>query len=131
MRRIYYYQDQGLCPVAEFFGRAGEKAREKLNFQLKYMRDPRNSFAVSYIRHFSEARYSRLYECRMKVSGLMLRVIFYEHNNEIVLLHAFLKRDKKDTHKGQESALKILNRIVRPDGSIPGEYKKEYGVEIA
>ena len=131
MRRIYYYQEQGCCPVAEFFSRAGEKAQDKLRFQLEYIRDSRNSFAVSYIRHFSEGRYSRLYECRMKVTGAMLRVIFYDYQNEIILLHAFWKHDRKDTPKGQASALKILNRITKPDGSIPSEYKKEYEVRIA
>ena len=43
----------------------------------------------------------------------------------IVFLHAFHKRDRKDTDRGLESALKILESIVDKNGKIPKENKKE------
>lgn len=55
----------------------------------------------------------------------MIRIIFYEHDGEIVFLHAFHKRDRKDTDRGLESALKILESIVDKNGKIPKENKKE------
>ena len=48
----------------------------------------------------------------------MVRVIFYERNGEIILLHAFYKRDRKDTEKALEVALKILNSITDENGDV-------------
>ena len=55
----------------------------------------------------------------------MVRVIFYEKNEEVLLLYAFYKRDKKDTEKALEAALKILNSISDTNGNIDCSYKRE------
>ena len=56
----------------------------------------------------------------------MVRVIFYEHEGEIILLHAFYKKDRKDTERALETGLRILNKALTADGNMPDEYKKEY-----
>ena len=56
---------------------------------------------------------------------MRVRVIFYEHNGELILLYAFVKRDRKDTEKALETAIKILCRITEPDGEVKDKYKKE------
>ena len=55
----------------------------------------------------------------------MVRVMFYEHHGEVILLYAFYKKDKRDTGKALETAYRILESIIERNGRIPEEHKKE------
>ncbi len=125
MRKIYAYTKDNRSPVEEFIKATNDKIKEKLIFQMIYIKNETNPFCEPYVKHFSMERYRRMYELRLKAAETMIRIVFYEHDGEIVFLHAFHKRDKKDTDKGLESALKILESIVDKDGKIPKENKKE------
>ena len=125
MRRIYKYEKNGICPIDDFFQKANDKIRRKILFQLKYIKDERNVFAEPYVKHFSIEKYRKLYELRIRATGIMVRVIFYEHNGEIILLHSFYKRDRKDTEKALETGLKILHSLLAADGTINPECRKE------
>ena len=125
MRKIYAYTKDNRSPVEEFIKVTNDKIKEKLIFQMIYIKNETNPFCEPYVKHFSMERYRRMYELRLKAAETMIRIVFYEHDGEIVFLHAFHKRDKKDTDKGLESALKILESIVDKDGKIPKENKKE------
>ena len=125
MRKIYAYTKDNRSPVEEFIQATNDKIKEKLIFQLVYIKDESNPFCEPYIKHFSMERYRKMYELRLKAAETMIRIIFYEHDGEIVFLHAFYKRDRKDTDRGLESALKILESIVDKNGKIPKENKKE------
>ena len=125
MRKIYAYTKDNRSPVEEFIQATNDKIKEKLIFQLVYIKDESNPFCEPYVKHFSMERYRKMYELRLKAAETMIRIIFYEHDGEIVFLHAFHKRDRKDTDRGLESALKILESIVDKDGKIPKENKKE------
>ena len=125
MRKIYAYTEDNRSPVEEFIQATNEKNKEKLIFQLVYIKDETNPFCEPYVKHFSMERYRKMYELRIKAAETMIRIIFYEHDGEIVFLHAFHKRDRKDTDRGLESALKILESIVDKNGKIPKENKKE------
>ena len=125
MRKIYAYTKENRSSVEEFIKATNDKIKEKLIFQLSYIRDESNPFCEPYVKHFSMERYRKMYELRLKAAETMIRIIFYEHDGEIVFLHAFHKRDRKDTDRGLESALKILESIVDKNGKIPKENKKE------
>lgn len=125
MRKIYAYTKDNRSPVEEFIQATNDKIKEKLIFQLVYIKDESNPFCEPYVKHFSMERYRKMYELRIKAAETMIRIIFYEHDGEIVFLHAFHKRDRKDTDRGLESALKILESIVDKNGKIPKENKKE------
>lgn len=125
MRKVFIYEYDGYCPIEAFFQKADKKIQNKLKFQLEYIKDERNIFTEPYVKHFSIEKYRKLYELRIKAAGTMVRVIFYEHNGEIILLHAFYKKDRKDTEKALESALKILHTAVLKDGEINKEFRKE------
>lgn len=125
MRKIYAYTKDNRSSVEEFIKATNDKIKEKLIFQLSYIRDESNPFCEPYVKHFSMERYRKMYELRLKAAETMIRIIFYEHDGEIVFLHAFHKRDRKDTDRGLESALKILESIVDKNGKIPKENKKE------
>lgn len=121
MRKIYAYTEDNRSPVEEFIQATNDKIKEKLIFQLVYIKDETNPFCEPYVKHFSMERYRKMYELRIKAAETMIRIIFYEHDGEIVFLHAFHKRDRKDTDRGLESALKILESIVDKNGKIPKE----------
>lgn len=125
MRRIYTYEKNGVCPIDEFFRKSNDKIRRKFLFQLKYIKDEHNVFAEPHVKHFSIEKYRQLYELRIKAAGIMVRVIFYEQNDEIILLYAFYKRDRKDTEKALETGLKILHSLLSEDGTINPGYRKE------
>lgn len=125
MRRIYTYENDGECPVNLFFENTNGKIINKLKYQLAYVRDEKNVFSQPHVKHFSLEKYRKLYELRIKAAGTLVRVIFYEHNTDIILLHAFYKRDRKDTEKALETALKILNCVMTQDGKIKEKYKRE------
>jgi phage-related protein len=125
LRKIYAYTKDNRSPVEEFIKATNDKIKEKLIFQLVYIKDETNPFCEPYVKHFSMERYRKMYELRLKAAETMIRIIFYEHDGEIVFLHAFHKRDRKDTDRGLESALKILESIVDKNGKIPKENKKE------
>ena len=125
MRKIYAYTKDNRSPVEEFIQATNDKIKEKLIFQLIYIKDESNPFCEPYVKHFSMERYRKMYELRIKAAETMIRIIFYEHDGEIVFLHAFHKRDRKDTDRGLESALKILESTVDKNGKIPKENKKE------
>ena len=126
MSKIFFYEKDGVSQVENFFSDTDEKIRSKLKFQLAYLQDEKNQFVQPHVKHFSIEKYRRMYELRIKRSYAMVRVIFYEHEGEIILLHAFYKKDRKDTERALETGLRILNKALTADGNMPDEYKKEY-----
>lgn len=126
MRKIYAYTENDVCPIDKFFSKTNVKIRNKLKFQFDHIKDEHNVFCEPYIKHFSIEKYKQLYEFRIKAAGIMVRVIFYEKDNEITLLHAFIKKDRKDTEKALEHALKILNSTMDENGNIYENLRKEW-----
>ena len=41
----------------------------------------------------------------------MVRIIFYNIDDNIILLNAFIKRDKRDTEQALEYALKLMEHL--------------------
>ena len=125
MRKIYAYYNGTNCPVNDFLKSAEEKIKKKFKFCLEYLKDDKHCFCEPYVRHFSGGRFSRLYEVRVMVLSKLVRVIFYENNEEITFLHAFYKKELKDTRTALETSLKILDKITDNDGAVLDEYREE------
>ena len=125
MRKLYAYAPDTRCPVQEFLQSMDAKIQDKLRFQLAYILDEHSSFVEPYVKHFSIAKYRQLYEIRVKAAEQMVRVIFHEKNGEIILLHAFHKRDRKDTERALEAARRIYEEITDRNGGICREYLRE------
>lgn len=118
MRKILVYNSEGDCQVERFISQTNDKIKRKLKSQLEYIRDERNGFIEPYVKHFSIEKYRQFYELRVKASGTMMRIIFIENRGEILLLYAFYKRDRKDTEKALECALKIKNAITTENNTV-------------
>lgn len=110
MRKIYVYRnDAGEIPVLRFIESTHKKIRSKFDFMLQFVKDERNMLCEPYVKHFSIDKYKMLYELRIRANGTMVRVIYYKAEENIILLHAFFKKSRRDTENALEYALKILN----------------------
>ncbi|MBR2884756.1 MAG: type II toxin-antitoxin system RelE/ParE family toxin [Clostridia bacterium] len=128
MRKIYMYKNDGAKgQVDSFIKTSNIKIRKKFDFILRYIADERNQFKEPYVKHFSIEKYKRLYELRLKAAGTMVRIIFYNIDDNIILLNAFIKRDKRDTEQALEHALKLIEHLDRV-AETPVDYLTE--VEI-
>lgn len=76
---------------------------------LNFVKDERNMLCEPYVKHFSIDKYKMLYELRIRANGTMVRVIYCKAEENIILLHAFFKKSRRDTENALEYALKILN----------------------
>ena len=128
MRKIYIYKNEGARgQVDTFIKTSNIKIKKKFDFILKYIADEKNQFKEPYVKHFSIEKYKRLYELRLKATGTMVRIIFYNIDDNIILLNAFIKRDKRDTEQALEHALKLIEHLDRV-AETPVDYLSE--VEI-
>ena len=110
MRKIYVYRnDTGEIPVLRFIESTHKKIRNKFDFMLHFVKDERNMLCEPYVKHFSIDKYKMLYELRIRANGTMVRVIYYKAEENIILLHAFFKKSRRDTENALEYALKILS----------------------
>lgn len=108
-----YSDEQGKSQIMEFIKNSNPKIRKKYEFILKLIADENNRLKEPYVKHFSIEKYKQLYELRLKAANTMIRIIYYEADKNIILLHAFVKRDKRDTEKALEYALKLIDKLNR------------------
>ncbi len=128
MRKIYMYKsDDARGQVDTFIKTSNQKIKTKFDFILRYIADEKNQFKEPYVKHFSIEKYKRLYELRLKAAGTMVRIIFYSIEENIILLNAFIKRDKRDTEQALEYALKLIERLDR-SAETPVDYLSEVDV---
>lgn len=128
VRKIYMYKsDDARGQVDTFIKTSNRKIKKKFDFILRYIADEKNQFKEPYVKHFSIEKYKRLYELRLKAAGTMVRIIFYNIEENIILLNAFIKRDKRDTEQALEYALKLIERLDR-SAETPVDYLSEVDV---
>ena len=92
-----YNGGEGKYQITDFIKKANPKIKKKFEFILRLIADENNQLKEPYVKHFSIEKYKRLYELRLKAAGTMVRIIYYEEDKNIILLHAFIKKDKRDT----------------------------------
>lgn len=113
VREIYFLSIAGAKNLlADFIDNINVKVKRKLIFLFRYIMNKENALCEPYVKHFSIERYRQLYEMRLKADGTMVRFIFFfKSEDELVILNAFYKKDKKDTEQALEYALKLLKDI--------------------
>ena len=104
MRKVYTYEN-----VQNFIESSDAKLKNKFKNILAFISNEKNELREPYIRHISQNRFKGLYEIRLKASGTMARVVFLKQDENIILLYAFYKNDKKDTKRALEYSLRLLN----------------------
>ena len=122
-----YSPSGGTPPVAAIIEGLEPKLREKLVRHLHSLPNtPRTALKEPHYKHFKIEKYRDLYELREKYK-VIVRVIFTIcPNGEILILTAFIKRQKRDTMQALEQSLKILAKIrEHPEFAVEYKVKEE------
>lgn len=122
-----YTPPERAAPVARFIDDLEPKLRDKVIRQLiELPNTPRANLREPHFKHFTLERYRDLYELRAR-GKVLVRVIFtIRPNGEILLLHAFIKRQSRDTMQALEQSLNILARLrERPELAVEYIVKEE------
>lgn len=117
-----YTPPERAAPVARFIDSLDPRLRDKLIRQLVTLpHTPRSTLREPHFKHFTLERYRDLYELRER-GKVLVRIIFtIQPNGEILLLHAFIKRQSRDTMQALEQALNVLAQ-VRDRPELAAEY---------
>ncbi|NBI11498.1 hypothetical protein D1641_16015 [Colidextribacter sp. OB.20] len=110
MDRIKIYKPpDGPAQTAEFIEGLEPKLRDKVIRQILYLsRMSPAELREPHYKHFSIEKYQSLYELRER-GRVVVRIIFTPcPNGDYLLLHAFVKRQKRDTEKALEHSLRLL-----------------------
>ncbi len=128
MKGVKTYQPpQRASPVLAFLDGLEPKLREKLIrqiFQLPHT--PLTKLKEPHYKHFSLERYRNFYELREK-GKVLVRIIFtYPQSGGVLLLHAFIKRQKRDTMQALEQSCRILAELREyPERAVEFKVKEE------
>ena len=123
-----YKPPGGVCQVEAFIEGLEPKLRDKLIWQIfRLSRTPPASLKEPHYKHFSIEKYRDFYELREK-NRIVIRVIFtVRPDGEILLLHAFQKRQPRDTMQALERSLKLLTRLRdHPEHAVEYIIKEEH-----
>lgn len=126
MKNIKVYKPPGEASQVEAFIEGLEpKLREKLVWQIFCLsRTPPAGLKEPHYKHFSIEKYRDFYELREK-NRIVIRIIFtVQPDGEVLLLHAFQKRQPRDTMQALERSLKLLSSLRDHP-----EYAVEYIIE--
>lgn len=126
MNNIKVYQPPGQISQVEAFIESLEpKLRDKLVWQIfRLSRIPPAGLKEPHYKHFSIEKYRDLYELREK-NRIVIRIIFTVlPSEEVLLLHAFQKRQSRDTMQALERSLRLLS-LLREHPEHAVEYKVE------
>ena len=113
--------------AADFIEGLEPKLRDKLVRQIFYLaRTPPSGLKEPHYKHFSIEKYRSLYELREK-GRIVVRVIFTIcPNGDYLLLHAFVKRQKRDMMQALEHSLRLLAQLrEHPDWAVEYTVKEE------
>lgn len=110
MRKVFYYKHNGFVPVEDFINKSDEKVKKKFLFCVGYILGEPDVLSEPYVKHISLS--SELYEIRFKASGKLIRILFYKEDSNVYLLHAFCKKDRRDTENNLACAEKVLARFM-------------------
>lgn len=125
MKKIYLYRTpDGNVPFLKFMRVTEPKMREKLRQGLMCIAAFPDYMTEPHVKHFSIARYNRLYEYRERIR-ILVRIIFtLDANGDIIILHPFVKKNDRNTMQALESSLRMLDEIKRNPCQLV-EFKKE------
>lgn len=128
MKGIQIYKPpERASPVASFLDGLEPRLRDKLVWQLYQLtKTPRPLLKEPHYKHFTLERYRDLYELREK-GKVVVRIIFtFNAQGGVTLLHAFIKRQPRDTMQALEQSIRILAQLrEHPEHAVEFIVKEE------
>lgn len=128
MKGILIYQPADKsAPLADFIDGLDPRLREKILLRLYSLTGlEKPELKEPHFKRFSLERYRDLCELRVK-SKVLIRIIFcLLPNGNILLLHGFIKRQKRDTMQALEQSIRILDTLRgHPERAVEYKIKEE------
>ena len=139
MKGILIYQPTSKsAPLADFIDGLDPRLREKILLRLKktaisihlrlyfLTQLEKPEMKEPHFKRFSIERYRDLWELRVK-SKVLIRIIFCTlPNGDVLLLHGFVKRQKRDTMQALEQSIRILDALrEHPERAVEYKIKEE------
>ena len=113
-----YQSSGGGVPFQKFMDKQEEKMQKKIEKGFQCMLLLPGFMKQPHIKHFSIERYNRMYEYRERIK-VMVRIIFMiDSKGDIILLHAFIKRNERDTMQALDVSMKIQAEIDANSGKL-------------
>ena len=103
------------------------RLREKILLRLYQLSLPQKpELQEPHFKRVSLERYRDLCELRVK-SKMLIRIIFHlRPNGDVLLLHGFIKHQKRDTMQALEQSLRILDALrEHPERAVEYKIKEE------
>ena len=123
MKGLLIYQPTSKsAPLADFIDGLDPRLREKILLRLYFL----TQLEKPEMKRFSIERYRDLWELRVK-SKVLIRIIFCTlPNGDVLLLHGFVKRQKRDTMQALEQSIRILDALrEHPERAVEYKIKEE------
>lgn len=128
MKGILIYQPPDkTAQLPHFIDGLDPRLREKILLRVYQLSLPQKpELKEPNFKRFSLERYRDLCELRVK-SKMLIRIIFYLcPNGGVLLLHGFIKRQKRDTMQALEQSLRILDALREyPERAVEYKIKEE------
>ena len=128
MKGILIYQPTSKsAPLADFIDGLDPRLREKILLRLYFLTQlEKPEMKEPHFKRFSIERYRDLWELRVK-SKVLIRIIFCTlPNGDVLLLHGFVKRQKRDTMQALEQSIRILDALrEHPERAVGYKIKEE------
>ena len=111
--------DSAPPPILMFLSSLDGKLQRKLDLQIRRLAStPVSALTEPHYKHFTIAKYSRLFELRER-GRVLVRIIFtIQDDGAIILLEPFIKRHKRTTMQALDSSLKLLMQIEDNPGLL-------------
>ncbi len=92
-------------PISNFIDQVDNKIKTKIINQLTILQDYKYNLKPPLVKAFRQDKYKGLYELRTRINQTMTRIIFcIDNNNNIILLHGFVKKHNRSTRQALEIA---------------------------
>lgn len=128
MKGILIYQPADKsAPLADFIDGLDPRLREKILLRLYSLTGlEKPELKEPHFKRFSLERYRDLCELRVK-SKVLIRIIFcLLPNGNVLLLHGFIKRQKRDTMQALEQSIRVLDTLREyPERAVEYKIKEE------
>lgn len=111
--------DSAPPPILMFLSSLDGKLQQKLDLQIRRLAfTPVSALTEPHYKHFTIAKYSRLFELRERGRALVRIIFTIQEDGTVILLEPFIKRHKRVTMQALDSSLKILARIEQRPGLL-------------
>ena len=128
MKGILIYQPPDkTAQLPHFIDGLDPRLREKILLRVYQLSLPQKpELKEPHFKRFSLECYRDLCELRVK-SKMLVRIIFcFCPNGQVLLLHGFIKRQKRDTMQALEQAIRILDALrEHPERAVEYKIKEE------